>query len=446
MDFENYTLGRLVENRGNYDFKHAGYRKVRAQVLWRVNQLGWTPEKFQPIDRAIGSDRQGYGRTMHEHHKADRYGKKYSWIAYFELGGWLHDQGLLKERDDYDRTWDVDLDPSFPSPCPETQLITTDFLGDPKLSLADWIKTGPTPDLGPFICQTSICDQPGPWVALDGFVTQEDEARGRRLFAFVRSFFVAKIDATAFASALRKQPLGGRWLPEKPRVFYTFAGEMPWCSAFPKTEPDEMRFVIKERRVMVKKKRQIFTLDGAPLSFNQMDMLRIKMLGLPPSGLATQEALAGDDLKRIVSKVVIEDMEEVQQNFRKIRTWSPVIDFGWEGGNVDNVSVHGVTLGKQFAQGSGLNHLPQTHDLQTKEGVRATHGVSRRAHDINNRESLFFIREDILRVHLKKHDLAMVWAVWGERQLSYKQMERARPDGDLAGLSHGDFQTVIRFK
>jgi hypothetical protein len=52
MDFENYTLGRLVTDRGNYDFKHGGYRKIRAQVLWRVQQLGWTAEKFQTIDQA----------------------------------------------------------------------------------------------------------------------------------------------------------------------------------------------------------------------------------------------------------------------------------------------------------------------------------------------------------------------------------------------------------
>ena len=40
----------------------------------------------------------------------------------------------------------------------------------------------------------------------------------------------------------------------------------------------------------------------------------------------------------------------------------------------------------------------------------------------------------------------MVWAVWGERELSYKQIERARPGGDLAGLSHSDFQAAIGFK
>ena len=108
--------------------------------------------------------------------------------------------------------------------------------------------------------------------------------------------------------------------------------------------------------------------------------------------------------------------------------------------------MHGITLGKQFAQRCGLVHLPQTHDLQTKDGVRATLGIACRAHDFNNSERFLFVREDILRTYLRKHDLAMVWAVWGERELSYKQIERARPGGDLAGLSHSDFQAAIGFK
>lgn len=446
MDFENYTLGRLVDGRGNYDYEHPGYRKVRAQVLWRVKQLGWTSEKFQTIDGSIASERNGYGRVVDEHNKVDRYGKKYSLIAYFELGGWLQDQGLLKEREGHGRTREVDLDPSFPSPISESKLVAADFLGDPKLSLADWIKKGPVPNLEPFIRQASIGDDAGPWIALDGFVVQQDETRGRRLFTFVRSFFVAKNEANAFATALAKQHLGGRWLPEKPNAHYTFAGEIPWCSAFPKTEPDEMRFIVKERKVMVKKKRPVFYLDGQPLGLTQMDLLRFRMFGLPPGSEEQGKVFKEADLQRIVVKHVFEEVEEMRQEFRKFRAWIPVLDFGFEGRNVDNLPMHGVTLGKQFAQSSGLVHLPQTHDLQGKDGLRATRGVACRGHDFNNGESFFFVREDILRAHLKKCDLAMVWAVWGERELSYKQMERARPDGDLAGLSHGDFQTIIRFR
>jgi hypothetical protein len=40
-----------------------------------------------------------------------------------------------------------------------------------------------------------------------------------------------------------------------------------------------------------------------------------------------------------------------------------------------------------------------------------------------NSERFFFIREAILKALLQKHRWALVWAIWGERQLSSKQME-----------------------
>jgi hypothetical protein len=386
MDFVNYTLGRLVEHRRNYDFTHPDYRKVCAQVSWRVQQLGWTSEKFQQVDRLIEEDRHHFGRVRAEYDKVDRYGKKYSWIAYCELAGWLKDQGLHQRREDDGRTWDVDIDPSFPSPSPTHQVVTADLLSDSHLSLAEWIKKGPTPDLTPYLRQSTILGASGPWVALDGFVVQEDELRGRRLFVYVRSFLVAKNQAKAFAAILTEQPLGGGWLPEKPESHYTFAGEVPWCRTFPKTEAVDLELVVDDRNV-----------KGG------------------------------------------------RECIQTLRPFIPVVDFGWEGRKVDNIPIHGITLAKQFAQTAALVHLPQTYDLQTKEGIRATYGIALRSNDFNNSEHFFFIRENILRTLLKKRGLSLVWAFWGERELSNKHTARATPDGDLAGLSYADFQAVHRF-
>lgn len=61
MDFENYSIGRLVKERGNYDFKHEGYRIVRSQILWRVKQLGWNREQFEDVDSSIASTRRNWG-------------------------------------------------------------------------------------------------------------------------------------------------------------------------------------------------------------------------------------------------------------------------------------------------------------------------------------------------------------------------------------------------
>jgi len=57
MDFENYTIGCLVKDRGNYDYNHEGYRKIRAQILWRVEQLGWSNELFKEAETSIENER-----------------------------------------------------------------------------------------------------------------------------------------------------------------------------------------------------------------------------------------------------------------------------------------------------------------------------------------------------------------------------------------------------
>ena len=105
--------------------------KFEPRYYGEFKIFGWSPEKFKKVDGVIESDRHGYNRVADEIDKIDRYGKKYSWIAYFELSGWLHDHKLLKPKPDYyERTWDVDIDPSFPARSTKKPLISKDFLGD----------------------------------------------------------------------------------------------------------------------------------------------------------------------------------------------------------------------------------------------------------------------------------------------------------------------------
>ena len=139
-------------------------------------------------------------------------------------------------------------------------------------------------------------------------------------------------------------------------------------------------------------------------------------------------------------------MEEVWQDIQKFHALMPVWDFGWEGRTIEETSSHGEVLAKSLAKVAKLVHLPQTHDLQTKEGVRATYGLAWNLRDFNNCQRFFYIREDILRSLLRGLGLRLVWAVWGERELSYKQMERGRPDRDLAGFHRADFQRIHRLR
>lgn len=436
MDFENYTIGLLAEGRGNYDFKHQGYQRIRRQVLWRVQQLGWVAEKFGHVDRGIEEDRRFYSRGE-EHNKVDRYGKKYSWIAYYELKGLLRDQGLLT-RGDGGRPSDFDIDPSFPSPTSEYHLVTSDLFGDPDLSIADWLKKGPTPDLSPYFRQPTILGEAGTWIMLDGYVSRDDEVRGRRLFVFIRSFLISKKQSKAFVECLKKQPLGGRWLPEKPESHHILSGEVPWCDAFPKAYAEDMRFVVKESTVKVRRKRPFFFLDGKEID---VDLLARQLHELQ---LNPEEALTEDELNRVTYLNRIIDVEEPRKEIRRFRPLVPIHDLELDS-HIDDSSIHGITLAKQLAQSAGLLNLPQTYDLQSADGVRATFGLAFQAGDWNNSERFFFIRETVLRPLLQKHNWVLVWAVWGERELSHSKVLDARRAGALADLSYVDFQTIHRF-
>ncbi len=396
MDFENYTLGELVPGRRNYDFDHPGYRKIRAQILWRINQFGWTPERFGNIDRTIESLREGRFQDKYSH--IVRYGKKYSIIAYFELRGWLEDKGLLQRDEDHERTTQVDIDPSFPAPTPELNLISVDLLGSPSATLKEWIYKGFTPDLSTYFHQPDILGEPGPWIMLDGVLTQENESLGRRIFAFIRSFLIAKSEANALAECLRNQPLGGRWLPEVPRTLYTFAGEMPWCSTYPGSASIRLIFQVNPRKVKIRRKRSFYFLDG-----KQVDLPPFPAIGPKPKGGIASPSLTSQELARVVRRDRVVEVEETQMDRREFRAVIPVLELTWAGPTIDGVRSHGIGLAKQLAQGAGLVHLPQTHDLQTPNQARATYGIAFRPHDFHASQRFFFLRKDTLQTLLQKN-------------------------------------------
>ncbi|HAD79497.1 MAG TPA: hypothetical protein DCF99_08950, partial [Flavobacteriaceae bacterium] len=163
MDFNNYTIGRLTTDRANYDDSHPDYVHTRRTILKRMIQLGYEPEKFQEIDRDISSNSY-YNRDV----KIDRYGKKYSWIAFYEMYGWKADRELLDDWRVNERCSDVSIDPTFPkldnSWSPELTNIFTDSPND----IGEWILNGPTPNYLNLL-ETQQFTQTNSWILLNGF-------------------------------------------------------------------------------------------------------------------------------------------------------------------------------------------------------------------------------------------------------------------------------------
>jgi hypothetical protein len=263
-----------------------------------------------------------------------------------------------------------------------------------------------------------IQNEAGPWVMLDGYVVQENKTLGRNIFCFIRSFLVLASEADSFFEHLSNQNLGGRWLPEKPSVSYTFAGEIPWCETFPENDDCEFSFVVKEETVQVERMEPKCFLDGKQLDLSYADIVRLRLLGVSAYDSGAEQ-LSEEELERIEIREIPVEVEELKQDIITYHALIPVCDFSWENSrSAANNASHATTLVKEIAADLKLIGQPQTFDLVTNTGVKATCNVSDHSDDFNNRQSLFYIREELLRDFLEENNLALVWAVWGERQYS----------------------------
>lgn len=227
MDFNNYTIGRLITNRANYDDSHPDYIQTRKTILKRMIQLGYDPEKFQDIDRDISS-----GSYYNRDENIDRYGKKYSWIAFYEMYGWKSDRGLLADWRGNERCSDVSVDPTFPQISKSWHLKLTDIFTNSPNDIGQWIVHGPIPNYVEYL-DTQELSENDSWILLNGFVQENSKIDYREVFTFMRGFFVANEHVSKINEFVRnKDYLGNNALPQIPENYYKYAGEMVLGNTF----------------------------------------------------------------------------------------------------------------------------------------------------------------------------------------------------------------------
>lgn len=229
MDFKNYTLGRLFEDRSNYDMDHAGHQAAVAHVRGVVSELGWRTASFDALDRGIAEDAYRYGRGNRPH--AERYGKKYGWIGFFTYAGLLEDRGHFPRKS---RPYsDVDIDPSFPEkpPMDGGTSVPEAWLSPTVESHENWVREGTTSLPIGIIRRDAISGHPGPWLAVHGYVSASDRVLGRHAEAFISALVVSKENGPRLVSALKAgtRPWG---ISDVPSDHYIFAGEIPWHPNF----------------------------------------------------------------------------------------------------------------------------------------------------------------------------------------------------------------------
>jgi len=436
MDFENYTLGRLIPGRSNYDFKHNGYSKIRKQILYRISEIGWNSSDFSLIDRDISNQQRYYGRTEVNRRKVDRYGKKYSWIAYFEMSSWLRDNGILKENKT-ERPWDLDIDPSFPLPCKHIRLVKQNLIPEWNETLQMWIENGPIPDLTNYLTINEIDEIKGPWIILDGFLSQKHTKLELGIFAFIKSMFVSKNDVKQIISDFSQFADSDEARIETLESYNLFAGEVPWCNLYSKTVKDKFTVGYEKYVKRVKQTKKTLTRGGVALC--EQELLEIL------KNLQNEKGTAGSSkIDESISIQNISSFIEVESRLtRSYPVYYPVEYLNVVGTSLVEGLRHGICLAKKFAQSSKFRIIPQTYDLQNINKEQVTINTSFKPDSYEDSEHMFVIRQDALQEILTKLDMALVIIIKGERELKYEIY-----NSDISGMDYSKckFWNAIEFK
>ena len=350
LDFKNYTVGRLVSGRGNYQYDHPGYQEVLSWIRGRVVNLSQAPERFETVDRSITQARR---RDYNHPDRTEPYAKKYGWIGFFEAAGRLKDEGRLPFTSD-GRLSDVTIDPSFPEAPVVPDLIFPNLLCNTSPDLQTWVTQGSVDVPDELFRIESLKDFPGSWVALSGFIVQEDVISRREVFGILSGILVKRRNAEQLRNALidREYP-GNFWIPEPPGSYYVFAGELPWSSG-------------------------------------------------------PRQGLSPTDLRQLYTGTI-----EVDEG-TEISVEIPVHRFEWESyhsslNELGGLPVPAITIAEAFDLRGGPNSL----NWCDSEGRPASLTAS--APSDFKWGNLLYLREDLMRRYCDEHDYELVWIVWGER-------------------------------
>jgi|ERR1700733_9114051 hypothetical protein len=266
-DFERYVIGT---NSGYFEWssRRIGKPKIdttrksdeetfdlivaQSWIFNRVVELGWTPALFGQFDREVtrwASDRRS--------DKAERIGKKYQWIAYYEFLarvsdnfqyiGNRWDSGDAKHSGPWQASYVRNIDPSS---------LLADDIGNSKkpswwspiehipsaeMKEKEWIKTAddiPAPE--PMLRVQRASDGSS-WLVMETHRSfQEPTPLGeerfdrpfKELWYMVRSYLVRAQDADKLIASLIGKNFWERWMPESREETSVLLGEFFWSPAY----------------------------------------------------------------------------------------------------------------------------------------------------------------------------------------------------------------------
>lgn len=394
MDFGNYTIGRLIPDRANYDETHPEYVRVRAKIERRIFDLGYRAQRFKHADSEIGRN----SWNSPNGHKVDRYGKKYSWIAYFEMWGERDANRKLPDWRQDCRTSECGIDPTFPKVPPSWPPPLPDLLGPPAPTTEEWVTGGFTPNWHQLLLVPEINGYKGEWVLIEGFVQGVDSSHDRELFAFLRGLFVAKKDVnTVKEKFLSTDYPGNNKIPDGAEEHYLFAGEPGHRESF-------ARHLLKTNGQYRRQIAEAF--DEYVSDYSKAERVSISINIVPMSKVED-----GSGETRVLKYRV-----PTTRRIPGVKVEIPYIRFSWESYH----SVQNIFSGFKIPAPSLIQRLQlkcrnREMDFFDNKGQPGTLYREEGGNYSGNILRLLYIRADLLRKYLKETRQVLVWCNWGER-------------------------------
>ena len=234
---------------------------IQRYVLWRAFDLGWTPERHGDLDWEIISS-ASYARVGRGDRKPERIGKKYQWIAYHEILAHVSDRHQYwlpyddaGPQNAYRGAWQLsvrDIDPSSlltgaspDSPRPEDSLKwwrhEVDIAPVDDEGHLEWLQhESDIPDRNQQLRFVDP-DDGSTWIKLQGLDIWQTpippdydhhEVDHREIWLWANGYFVRSADVEAFVSWSTTVNFWNRWMPEPPKAYSLFLGELGWSFAF----------------------------------------------------------------------------------------------------------------------------------------------------------------------------------------------------------------------
>jgi hypothetical protein len=401
--------------------------------------LGYRPEAFQQIDRSIG--RESFYREQQDRaYKVDRYGKKYSWIAYFEVAGDLEDRGELPDRFSGHRISDCDIDPSFPAALREWQPPMHALFESAYSSASAWAKDGPTPSYDHILKVSQVDGSSGPWVLLNGFIQESAPNDSREAFSFVRALFVRPSEVPRFQSSfLDIEYPGNEAIPDPGSDYYTFAGEIPWSRRYahwlrPKrgdVRPQIVEAFETSKEVSVRKRSD-------RLVWWELRQF-IPELGTRPFFQITtdhDDPVDSEADKRIEDAIARLPKYVYVQRFKQmpgIKIELPTYRYLWESYHSMENQIGSVDfVAPALCNTLGLRNRGNSADLVDPSGATAS---LYRVFGSSLRSDVLYLREDLVRKYLDETGQVIVWVVWGNGNSNTTHTKPYAMSFKVSGLS-----------